>query len=194
MNNLAEKNLISHISYLIFILLLSLFLTACSNDVVSNNDKTTSYFSLKDFFEEEIEGLEKRQQSIEKTAFLNDKSETKTLEKVDWAQELRLFTNCDINKSAWLGKYKVDSLLNDAEKSLTVSYTALDDKLRTRHITLTFVENVLTVIDIKNNSQNLIYNMVEELLYKPKEGYEVETTQKIRGMNADKWAMKVRFR
>ena len=98
----------------LFFIILLFGLSACVN--TSSPESTIiekPFFDLKDYFAKEIDRL-KEKKKVTKKAFYNDKEESKVIENPKFENELIIFSNADINRTAWLDKY-----------SVAVSYTHL---------------------------------------------------------------------
>lgn len=180
----------------VFFCLGIIFLIACSKEPNSANNTSTKqiYFSLKDFFEGEIEKLQSQQIVLHKDAYLNEKVEKKALHEIDWVTEFHSFVNSDINKPAWKDSYRIDSLANKLGQTQLV-YTALNPDLRTQEIVVSFGKDVATpvLIRVVNQSQNPIYDSVERLQYEVGKSYSIENEQKIMWMEGDKFKIKGEF-
>ncbi|UOR04702.1 hypothetical protein MUN82_17350 [Hymenobacter aerilatus] len=69
-----------------------------------------AYFPLKEYLDAQAARLTQQQPAVEKRVTLRDSTpETARVPKVDWAQELQVFYQADINKPALRGAYAVDS-------------------------------------------------------------------------------------
>ncbi|SDY22654.1 hypothetical protein [Hymenobacter psychrophilus] len=95
----------------------ALLLTACGTgaDAPAPTEalrQHTSYFNLPAFLNEQSTALNRRKPAIEKQVLLRDGGqETKRLTPTDWAKELQIFQQADIDKPALRGQYLVDSLV-----------------------------------------------------------------------------------
>ncbi|RSK43706.1 hypothetical protein [Hymenobacter rigui] len=70
-----------------------------------------AYFDLPGFLEQQSQQLNQQQPAVEKQVLLRDgKQETTRVPKTDWAKELQIFQQADINKPALRGLYAVDSM------------------------------------------------------------------------------------
>ncbi len=181
---------------IVFFCLGVIFLTACSKEPSPANNTSTEqvYFSLKDFFEGEIEKLQSQQIVLHKDAYLNEKVEKKALHEIDWTTEFHSFVNSDINKPAWKDSYRTDSLANKLGQ-MQINYTALNPDLRTQEIVVSFGKDAITpvLIRVVNQSQNPIYDSVERLQYEVGKSYSIENEQKIMWMEGDKFKIKGEF-
>jgi len=182
---------------IVFFCLGIVFLTACSKESspAKEASKQQMYFSLQGFFEAEIEKLQSQPIVLHKNAYLNEKVEKKALHEIDWATEFNSFVKSDINKPAWKDSYRTDSLTN-RHGQFQINYTALDPDLRTQEIAISFGKGdaVKPVqIRIVNQSQNPIYDAVENLQYEVGKNYTIENEQKIMWMEGDKFKIKGEF-
>lgn len=134
-----------------------------------------SYFSLQEYFNQEIQRHDKEAPILRKTVEINGERETKTTAITNWRHELTLFAEADINKSAWSRSYERDCT---AER---VIYRSLDPELKTQLIEVHFTEaGAVRGIRIENQVNNWIFKSKEELSYYPDSIYEIRKIQDIR--------------
>ncbi|WP_188557134.1 hypothetical protein [Hymenobacter glacieicola] len=73
-------------------------------------NRKPTYFNLLGFLEKQATLLNQRQPAVEKQVLLRDgQQETTRVTQLDWAKELQIFQQADINKPALRGLYQVDS-------------------------------------------------------------------------------------
>lgn len=165
-----------------FVALMFCGIIACQNqnnleDPKSHKNNKETYFSLKNYFEEESKRLAKNYGGIEKTAQINSKTETKTIKIENWSQELDAFIQSDINKPAWKSSYSIE---RDSSQNLLI-YKSTDPKLTTKKITIKkdSDDDVIAVL-IEKLTENNLYTTKENLEYYPDSLYIIETTQAVR--------------
>ncbi len=152
-----------------------------------------AYFSLVDFFDKEIKRLEgEDKEKLEKRVILNGMEEIKTMtnEQIDWATELSVFKQADINRKAWLDKYEVIEQIESTKTGEDIhvtEYKALDPDLKTRFIKLYYKDKTQAplLVEIRNETKNMIYKGYEKLRYKRGERYYIENVQKVVMRNLD---------
>lgn len=162
------------IQYQCLLLITALFF-ACSPSSTPKSNQNT-FFSLKDYFEAASTQLGTIKE-VKKIVAIDGVEESKTLNNLDINKELKIFKDCDINKTAWLEKYKVDTILKNNEYE--VNYTALDDKLKTKKINIKFNKKEPTNISIHRLYQSLISESEQLLNYQVNVGYSIESKQKV---------------
>lgn len=157
-------------------LLLSGLLTGC------NHRQTASaaiphYFSLASYFQAEEGRMQASQPKLMKMINVDGKKETRTLSKAVWPIELQFFESADINKPAWLGKYRVDS------NSAGLRYRALDSSLKVREISIgkssSKAGSKVSFVKVHIAVQNFLYSLDEQLIYLPDSLYSINRTQHI---------------
>lgn len=78
-------------------------------------NRKPSYFDVKGFLDKQVVELNRRQPTVEKQVRLRDgKTETTRVTKTDWAKELQIFYQADINKPALRGVYEVKNVNQSA--------------------------------------------------------------------------------
>lgn len=155
--------------------------------------KLMPFFDLETFFEKEIEIL-KSTKKVEKTAMINGETETKTLKDLDFSQELAIFTQSNINKTAWLDKYAIDSVYNAQKQLVQLNYTAKEERLRTREVIISFENKEITKVEVQNATKNIIAQSQQNLVYVPKKGYTIKSEQDIVFSEPREMVVEVMFR
>jgi virulence-associated protein VapD len=163
--------------------LLGLWLSSCAEPDVKSTQK--HYTDIKGFVESEVNRLSKSNIRVNKTVVQNGISESLSNIAVNWKNELALFSESDINKSAWKDSYKV------IEKKESTEYHALDSNLRTKLITIRYNKNKETVyLEIKNQTNNSLYKTNETLTYIPDSAYTVIKDQKVLFLGKNRYEIK----
>lgn len=155
-------------------LFISLFI-CCSPR--TENKGTGIYFSLKNYFQNEIIRLQGSGTISSKSVSKDIKTENAVIHDVNWKQELQPFMDADINKPSWKGMFKTDSIiLND---TLILKYQTEDDKINIRSLQIFQYRNKVTAIKITSEKKNSYYKAYQELNYNPDSGYTISGSQKV---------------
>lgn len=160
------------ISSLIFCALLS----ACNEEVKEN--QTNKYFDLKGLIESQIKTLNKQKPVVQKSILIAEKSENQVVKTIDWAKELELFIQADLNKPAFIQSYQVDS------SSTGVKYTLKEtEKLPVKYLNITKVGTEGINIEALVNNENYLYETERHLKLSLKNNqatdYQINGFQKI---------------
>ena len=159
--------------------LLFINLIACHQPQASDTLKGKAFFDLKAYFEQELIELSK-QSFVTKVVELNGVQEKKVIEYYDFSNEVSLFINSDINKIAWLDKYTVDSVFNSSTQQLNqLIYTALDEQLRTRQLSISFENDIVDAINIENLTSSILVEAHQLLTYRPNKQILIDNHQKL---------------
>jgi len=78
-------------------------LCACQPDSEANQAKT--YYDLKGFLEQQIQQLNAQKPQVLKETAVGNAHDRQTTSTIDWAKELELFLQADLNKSAFKLSY-----------------------------------------------------------------------------------------
>jgi len=172
-----RNNNVSFIRFFAFLALIGLF-SACEGEEKSAD--IVSFFSIENYFNEQIQNLEKGAYQLEKTLTINERAETKKTENIDYQTELAPFVNHDINRPAWSDKYSIDSLIESGQLK-TITYQALDASLKTQSLSIHFVENErVSFVSITTKSHSVLSDSEKKLDYYPLSRYNIlskETTK-----------------
>lgn len=145
------------------------------------------YFSLKEYFINEANRLEKNNSAIYKEVTRNSATETKKIVISDWEVEFALFIDSDINKLSWKDSYET------IEKLDTTFYISKDSLLRTEKIVIVKRDSEVIEVFVQNNVKNPLYKSREHLHYYTDSLYKIEKTQKVRVLGENKYTILGRF-
>ena len=134
---------------------------------------------MKGFSESIIEGLENQNPAVLKTWQIGNQKETKNTRDIDWAKELSLFVEADLNKSAFVNSYEISDNQNIINYKLKKS-----ESLPVKMMTIeTLTENDSKQIAVETSSSNYLFKNSSEIKMKTKNGklqaYSVFSIQKL---------------
>jgi hypothetical protein len=159
-----------------------------SCNLKSNEKQTThAYFSINDYFKNEVLRLSKNNPSILKTVVVSGKAEQKTLQIKNWQQELSSFTDADINKASWKGSFLL------AKTDTSEIYTSQSDKIPVKKLIVVKENDKVKRIKIFLVNENNLYTSNDSLVYIPDDFYEIKKTQKIKLMDNKKYVIQGKF-
>jgi hypothetical protein len=156
--------------------------TGCAPDgPVATSDLPSDkllYFDVKGYFQQELKRLASVS-GVTKTTEVNGVREERVIAALDFEKELTVFLNADINKPAWSDKYSIDSLFNGGSQLTGLVYTALDDQLQVKKISVDFIDGAVHKIAILRAMQSSVAESRQQLSYEPDTGYRIESYQRI---------------
>ena len=179
---------------LLYILIIFL-IYSCGNTTASKPTEdipTLDYFDLKGFIKSEIARLSQKS-SFSKTAYVNGDKETNKFNKINLQNELKPFSDSDINKPSWIGKYNADSTFNEKNELIRLYYQAKDDKLKTKTLAIDFIENDVSKITIENATSSSVANTFQTLIYHSNKGFSIESKQDVSLMEENNFKIEVTF-
>ncbi|MEZ4958659.1 MAG: hypothetical protein R2830_02455 [Saprospiraceae bacterium] len=196
--NLAPFVLLKNFStgkrqWVLFFSSLAILFPACADsnqEVLQPGQK--KYFDLKGFFNEETKRLETFS-TVKKIATVDGVREEHVLDSLNFGQELKIFSNADINRPAWSDKYAIDSVFNEQKQLTRLNYTTEDKDLRTRQITVDFEDGQVLKIFIENSTSSAIADTKQLLTYQPASGYTIESKQAVALSKDNAFLVEVQF-
>ncbi len=181
------------LKYFIFSVLTVLSFSACVSTEI-NPPATNGFFDLSDFMEKELTEKRNQVKKLQKTISLDGETETKRLEDFDLAIETELFTAADINKIAWLDRYKADSIFYKTGQLKTLVYTNITNDLRTKSLMIHYdIKNTVDSILVEQSSTSVLAKSVQNLHYFPASGYRIENQQDITALDQHRLIVDVKF-
>jgi len=179
----------------ITLLIVCFCVVACNSSNATQNSLPNKFFNLTHFFTQQDSLLKKEGKSLHKKMQLNGQQEQQTLKAnvINWATELALFKDADINRVAWRDSYTINRQQINGDSVIT--YKADKTDLRTQNIILAFKPNQTAphTITVNRKLNNLLYSMNETYTYRANVGYSINTTQQIIGMEPDNFVVEASF-
>ena len=151
-------------------------LSACNEGIKENQVK--KYFDLKGLIEKQIKSLNTKKPVVQKLVIVLDSSENQSVKTIDWAKELELFAQADLNKPAFIQSYQVDS------SSMGVKYTLKEtEKLPVKFLNINRLGEDGMSIEAFMNTDNYLYETERHLKLSIKNNemtdYQIDGFQKI---------------
>ena len=167
----------------LYILVFALAFFSCNQRKEAEANTDLLYFDVKGYFAKEISRLQKLNPEVNKTVSINSVTENKTAKIVDWAKELAIFVNADINKTSWKGSFKIK------EQNGVDSYTSDNKKIPIKKLSITWNGQKAGKIEIIIDNKNILYRSLDTLTYYPDSLYVIKKQQKIRLLNEKKYSI-----
>lgn len=163
--------------------LLTFCVSSCAEPEVKSVQQ--HYIDVKGFVDSEVNRLSKSNTLVNKTVIQNGNSESLSNINVNWKNELALFRESDINKSAWQDSYIV------TKKEGSKEFHALDSNLRTKLILVRYDKNnKVAYLQIRNRTKNSLYQTDETLIYIPDSLYSVTKDQEVLFLGKNRYEIK----
>ncbi len=159
--------------------LLFLVLAACSQPQQAK--RTNVYFDLKGFLDQQIATLNARKPLVSKTALVGEQPETHQTKQVDWAKELELFEQTDLNKPAYANSYFTEEI----SKTTTTYRLKADEDLSVQFLEVIKDEKTGQPLKVKATlrTKNYLYESERNLSLTAANGqltaYEIEGFQQM---------------
>jgi hypothetical protein len=151
-------------------------LNACNEEVKENQVK--KYYDLKGLIDKQIKILNTQKPSVQKTVLMSNSTENQLVKTIDWAKELELFMQSDLNKPAFVQSYQVDS------SSMGVKYTLKEtEKLPVKYLNVNRLGEDGISIEAYINTNNYLYETERHLKLSLRNNqltdYQIDGFQKI---------------
>jgi len=169
-------------------LLLIFFLSACTSGTQKKQLRALQYFDLKDYIAKEAKRLSLQNPEVDKYVEVNKAGEHKKLKIADWQKELSVFSDADINKSAWQGLFKL------SERKDSKTYVSAHKKVPVKSLSIQYKNGQISGIQILISTVNTLYTSNDTLSYFPDSLYEVKKTQHIKLLNEKSYLITGKFK
>lgn len=171
--------------------LLGMALWSCRPDT-EPADRQQTFFDIEAYFQQQMDSLNEATTRLNKKVTIEEQTEEREFQDIDYTKELQIFKSSHINRPAWSDKYRVDSTMRSGEL-VALSYTALDTSLNTRLIDLQFGQGQVKRVQIRNKDKSMIAATEQNLLYIPGKNYRISSSQKTVGSAARRVLIEATF-
>ena len=154
-------------------------------------EEVKTYFDLKNYFAEQGKILNDRKVHLYKQITKDGKSEEKIFNQTDWQKELKPFSDCDINKPAWIHSYFVDTVVST--KNRRVRYVARESSLPVQQLNFVFEKNKLIQLSIHKQTANSYYTSKNDYVFIPDSGYTINGSQEVMLAEKTNYSIKAKF-
>lgn len=152
-------------------------LISCSSE---KKNIGTTYIDTRSLFVKEIEHLSHHPLRLAKTLQFGDSIATQNLETVNWSQELQPFTELDLCKKSYRGRFSA-STKDSGEPFLQLTYTSTDIKTDLQTVTLLInkKDSALISLHADFNEDNTLYKAHKNLSYYADSLFTISGSQSI---------------
>lgn len=166
-------------------LILSLSSCISEQEVVSSEQ----YFDLPLYIENEILELNKNNVQLFKKVFTDGEYDSVWIAKPDWKKELQIFSNININKPAFIGKYNVTQ--RNAKEFQETTYQSLDETLPIKSLKLLLLNDSIKNISIFKDDHSMFLDNSIWLDYNSGKSYHIKGYRNLLGVttNYEVWAV-----
>lgn len=134
---------------------------------MENDSEQKTYFDLVGFIDSEIKYMEAQNLTVFKTVKINEEIEELESTDIDWAKELEIIKQADLNKAAFKLSYDI------SETDTLISYKLKQgEKLPVSLVTIQKDKNgVVVEIESKYHTENYLYNSSKTAILHLKNGH-----------------------
>lgn len=158
------------------LLTLLLLTYACTSGPAPEDMEAKAFFDLAGYMDGEIKRLTEGKVRADKTIVLNGKEEAQQGIEINYANDLRLFRDADINRPAWVEKYVTDEEQLSGGHTIT-TYSVIDSSLIVQRLMVEEDQGVPVKIEIDRKTGTVLSEGKHQLVYEPGKGYSVTTQQ-----------------
>lgn len=162
--------------------------TGCESGQEIHDTVDGPYFSLSAYFKKQADELSKKQVRLKKTVVRDGYTEERETETPDWQKEFSIFTDCDLNRKSWIGRYASDSM--HAGNDLRISCLSLDSNLRVKRVEILMRSDTLRELTIESRLSNFYYSSGVWMHYSPVEGFSIRSEQAIRFLKSHRFSIR----
>ena len=149
---------------------------ACTSGPAPDNSEVTAFFDLRGYMDAEVERLTTGKIPANKSITLNGEEEVQDGIVINYANDLRLFREADINRPAWIEKYETTEQKLSGNHRIT-TYVTLDSSLVVQRLLIEEDQGETIRIEIDRKTGTVLSDGQHQLVYEPGKGYSVKTQQ-----------------
>ena len=129
------------------------------------------YYDLPSFMAKQVDNLKTRKQRVRKHVTKDGHSHIIERGDIDWDEELNAFKEADINRPAWRGEFKVDSI--SLERVYIITYKTENAEIPVKNVVVTIDKETRQCLQVTVDKQtkNFLYSSDQSLFFTTGEGY-----------------------
>ncbi len=167
------------------VLATTLLLASCRSP---ETEGASAAFDAEAYFGREAQRMAERHATLDKTAWLNHRTESLAVDTPDWTAELRVFSACGLGGAAWRQTYTCDTV-PAADNRYLIRYTAREPSARIARLIVTTHAGLPVAVEVEKRSDNLFYRSATWLRYVPDSGFVIRHNRKALFRDADSLAI-----
>ncbi|MBI1287293.1 MAG: hypothetical protein GC178_06905 [Flavobacteriales bacterium] len=155
-----------------FVIAIVLLMCSCSKDPVEQYyENERFYYDLPLFINKQIDNLKKKGQWVRKHVTKDGHSHIIERGDIDWNEELDAFLESDINRPAWRGEFKTDTII--LERAYVITYKTENDQIPVKNVVVTIDKDSKQCLSVTvdRRTKNFLYSSDQSLYYTTGEGY-----------------------
>jgi len=119
----------------------------------------------------QVENLQNRQQRVRKHVIKDGHSHIIERGDIDWKEELDAFKEADINRPAWRGEFKIDSI--SLERVYIITYKTDNEEIPVKNVVVTIDKDTRQCLQVTvdRRTKNFLYSSDQSLFFTTGEGY-----------------------
>lgn len=129
------------------------------------------YYDLPAFISKQISNLKSKKQWVRKHVTKDGRSHIIERGDIDWNDELGVFLESDINRPAWRGEFKIDSI--SLERVFVITYKTENPEIPVKNVVVTVDKDTKQCLQISvdRRTENFLYSSDQSLFFTTGEGY-----------------------
>lgn len=166
----------NNFSFLIVLVAL-IFITACQDFETNAHNQAIELFDIKPIVQKDISYNQQNNCTQKKVITINNKQDILNLENIDWAKDLQILLDADINKKDWQDKFQkqTDTINNE----IITKYSSFSKKIPVKKmLVISDTTNNISSIHIERMINGGLFSSEQVIDYIPTKQFSVKSIQK----------------
>jgi hypothetical protein len=149
-----------------------ILLSSCSKDPAEIYfEDQRYYYDLPSFIHKQAENLQSKSQWVRKHVTKDGHSHIIERGNINWQEELEAFLDSDINRPAWRGEFKVDTI--SLERVYVITYKTENKQIPVKNVVITIDKDTRQCLQvtIDRRTKNFLYSSDQSMFFTTGEGY-----------------------
>jgi hypothetical protein len=151
---------------------LIVILSSCTKDPAEvYYEDQRYYYDIPAFMVKQVETLQSQDQRVRKHVTKDGHSHIIEHGNIDWKEELDAFKEADINRPAWRGEFKIDSI--SLERVFVITYKTDNEEIPVKNVVVTIDKDTRQCLQVTvdRSTKNFLYSSDQSLFFTTGEGY-----------------------
>lgn len=150
----------------------TILLSSCTKDPTEiYYEDQRYYYDLPSFMAKQANNLQSKAQWVRKRVTKDGQTHIIERGNINWEEELDGFIECDINRPAWRGAFKIDTI--SLERVFVITYKTENKEIPVKNVVITIdkATRQCLQVTIDRSSENFLYTSDQKLFFTTGEGY-----------------------
>ncbi|MFC2176064.1 hypothetical protein ACFLR1_03750 [Bacteroidota bacterium] len=179
--------------HFLYVVIAAVLCSCTKNPVEIYYKDQRAYYDIPKFINAQSTNLDKKKQWVRKTVTKDGRTHIIERGDIEWNDELSAFIDSDINRPAWRGSFKVDTISLDRVWVITYKTEVSEIPVKNVVVTMDKESKECLQVTVDKSTENFLYTSNQKLFYTTGEGYMLKGKLSVTYLFESEYAIESEF-